>query len=90
MMNNDVKMVESETVEQSEPLSTQFYRAYSKHAKLEDTDADGLAKLEKDLKLMISLVEKSRVFSENEEVDDINTVDLKYLLLPSFLGDVMG
>lgn len=36
-----------------------------------------------------TLVRKESTFSKNEEVDDINTEDLKYLQIPFYLGRLL-
>ena len=45
---------------------------------------DGLNRLER----ANHLVQMLAIFSSNEIVDDINTEDLQYLLIPMFLGDL--
>lgn len=53
--------------------------------KLEDTQAAQAL-----LQRCEVLIEKLGVFSANEEVEDIATGDLKYLLVPGYLGDLQS
>merc|ERR1719330_908983 len=76
-------------------LSHQFYDAYKLYQKLlksEDAppsqaDLDGLAGM---LKAIARRVGQLRLFSPNEELDDVSTADLKFLLLPHMLGDTVA
>jgi len=76
-------------------LSHEFYDAYKATRRLlEATDdpADHCAieQLSAKLKAIAARVGQLRLFSVNEELDDISTADLKFLLVPSLLADVLG
>jgi len=76
-------------------LAHQFYDAYKLYQKLlksdgappTQADLDGLSGM---VKAIASRVGQLRLFSPNEELDDVSTADLKFLLLPHMLGDVVG
>ncbi|CAD7926319.1 unnamed protein product [Amoebophrya sp. A120] len=72
-----------------ESLSQRFYRLYPR---VKNAKANGGADktLAAELKKLVTEVERSSVFSENEELDELLTEDLKYLLLPQFVGDVLA
>jgi len=76
-------------------LSHEFYDAY-KAAKAflnPDKETPGQADLDDlsgKLKAIARRVGQLRLFSPNEELDDISTTDLKFLLVPSLIGDVLG
>ena len=78
------------------PLSLLFRRAQAAYTEVDESTlsgsdpklqrrvAEGLAASERALKQLVAL----SVFSPNEELDDVNTGDLKYLLLPFYRGGV--
>jgi len=74
-------------------LSVEFYDAYkafttmlqSNKAQPEQADLD---KLRQKVKAIAYFVARLRLFSPNEELDDINTCDLKFLLVPYMLAEV--
>lgn len=75
-------------------LSKEFYDAYKAHHELlrrQDApkaapgELDGLAAK---LRSIAFHVARLRLFSPNEELDDISTADLKYLLVPFLLAEV--
>ncbi|KAK9803022.1 hypothetical protein WJX72_003617 [[Myrmecia] bisecta] len=78
------------------PLPALFERGRSAHAK-----AETLSPAEPDTQQLLQnavaalrrcdvLVDSLGVFSSNEEVEDISTQDLKYLLVAAFLGDLLA
>lgn len=76
-------------------LSHEFYDAYKIYRKLlksDEVSADqaGLDALSGKLKSIAMRVRQLRLFSPNEELDDVSTADLKFLLLPHLLGDVVA
>mmetsp|Transcript_11760 Transcript_11760/g.28526 ORF Transcript_11760/g.28526 Transcript_11760/m.28526 type:complete len:374 (-) Transcript_11760:247-1368(-) len=77
---------------QSDPPSVAFYRLQPllKQAKSGSLGKDAVADLVKDLRQLVTDVERSSIFSANEDVDDILTEDLKYLLLPQMVGDALA
>ena len=44
--------------------------------------------LMQELKRIASIVERSCVFSSNEEIDDVNTEDIFFILIPFVLGEI--
>eukprot|EP00930_Biecheleria_cincta_P062509 TRINITY_DN47983_c0_g1_i1.p1 TRINITY_DN47983_c0_g1~~TRINITY_DN47983_c0_g1_i1.p1 ORF type:complete len:389 (+),score=99.23 TRINITY_DN47983_c0_g1_i1:91-1167(+) len=74
-------------------LSHEFFDAYKTYSRLLGPEAE--APEEKDLDALLSQMKaiafhvvKFRLFSPNEELDDISTTDLKYLLVPYLLGEI--
>jgi len=76
-------------------LSTSFYDSYKMYSKLvKDPDADkpeqeDLDKLLRLLKAIAWHADRLRLFSPNEEQEDINTADLKFLLVPFLLAETV-
>lgn len=76
-------------------LAHEFYDAYKASRKIlssedavpEQAELDALARK---LKMMAVRVAQLHLFSPNEELDDISTADLKFLLVPYMLADVLG
>lgn len=76
-------------------LAHAFYDAYKESRKLlKDEDAAPeqaqLDALASKLKVIAVRVGQLRLFSPNEELDDISTADLKFLLTPYLLAEVLG
>mmetsp|Transcript_5342 Transcript_5342/g.15862 ORF Transcript_5342/g.15862 Transcript_5342/m.15862 type:complete len:377 (-) Transcript_5342:103-1233(-) len=77
-------------------LAHEFYDAYKACRKLhsaEEGDPPSQADLDAlsgKLKAIALRVGQLRLFSPNEELDDVGTADLKFLLVPSLLGGVLG
>lgn len=80
-------------------LSTRFYRAFRHYSRLlRDSDASEVAppeqkeleELIQQLKEIGAHVMQLRLFSPNEELEDISTTDLKYLMVPYMLAEVVG
>lgn len=76
-------------------LSHEFYDAYKAAKGLLSSEAEPPAQAEVEalsgkLKAIASRVGQLRLFSPNEELDDINTTDLKFLLVPHLLADVLA
>eukprot|EP00400_MALV-I_sp_L67-5_P000676 gene676-413_t len=71
-------------------LSHEFYSAYKEYEgfkKRPGSAADAKALIEKFNKVVVAIRELS-IMSPNEELDDINTVDLKYVVVPFCMGDL--
>lgn len=76
-------------------LSREFYQAYKSYSTFlrsadkqpEQTDLDDLAVK---LKAIAFYVARLGLFSKNEELDDISTGSLKFLLVPYMLAEVMA
>jgi immunoglobulin-binding protein 1 len=77
-------------------LAHSFYDAYKESRKLlksEDAPPPEQAQLDElasKLKVIAVRVGQLRLFSPNEELDDISTADLKFLLTPYLLAEVLG
>lgn len=76
-------------------LAHAFYDAYRAARKLLDPEAEAAAQAEVDaltrrLKAIAARVAQLRLFSPNEELDDISTADLKFLLVPCLVADVLA
>lgn len=74
-------------------LGQEFYNAYKKYRELlhsEDKIAEesDLRDLSVRLKAIAYFVSRLRLFSPNEELEDISTGDLKFLLVPFLLAEV--
>lgn len=74
-------------------LSHEFYDAYKAYGSLLKAEAvspeqGDLDELSGRLKVIASHVVKLRLFSPNEELDDISTTDLKFMLVPYLLAEV--
>eukprot|EP00929_Paragymnodinium_shiwhaense_P062268 TRINITY_DN31092_c0_g1_i1.p1 TRINITY_DN31092_c0_g1~~TRINITY_DN31092_c0_g1_i1.p1 ORF type:complete len:390 (-),score=128.87 TRINITY_DN31092_c0_g1_i1:144-1313(-) len=74
-------------------LATEFYDAYKKFTELLKSEGDrpeqsDLDDLSTKIKAIAFFVAKYRLFSPNEELEDIRTNDLKYLLVPYILAEV--
>jgi len=74
-------------------ISTEFYDSYKQYSALlrsegEPPKQEQLEALQTQLRVMASNVMRLRLFSPNEELDDINTADLKFLLVPYLLAEV--
>lgn len=76
-----------------ESMNKSFYNAYKLYHQLLKASDDRPAQADLDdllakLRQMAHGVEKLHIFSRNEELDDINTGDLKFLLVPALLAEV--
>jgi len=76
-------------------FSDMFHEGESKHAALEDGTSAGAEKQD-EVKAALLLFLKVKqtlssegIISSNEEIDDINTNALKFLLVPFYLGDLL-
>jgi len=74
-------------------LAHEFYDAYKAYTDL--TKAEGSSVEQEDLQALINKLKaiahrvmQLRLFSPNEELDDVSTADLKFLLLPFLLAEV--
>lgn len=73
-------------------IGTAFYDAYKRsrellHSSDESPSQDNIDKLLAKLKAIAWRVDQLHLFSPNEELDDINTTDLKFLLMPFLLAE---
>jgi len=66
-----------------------FQRVFQQTVKIQDTTQEVRDDLRMECRSLASEVEKLNLFSVNEEVDDIHTNDLKYLLVPALLGRIL-
>ncbi len=79
--------------ESSKTLAQLYFDAQSRHKRLqESTDApskrDAMAtQAVTALTRVYKLIRTAALFSSNEEVDDVSTTNLKYVLCPLYLGD---
>eukprot|EP00743_Colponemidia_sp_Colp-15_P005861 GILK01006300.1.p1 GENE.GILK01006300.1~~GILK01006300.1.p1 ORF type:complete len:334 (+),score=65.21 GILK01006300.1:42-1004(+) len=70
-----------------------FKAAHELYTKMSEADRDGvltdeqLPRLTQTLLSVADLVQRAALFSSNELLEDINTTDLKYLLVPFMLGE---
>lgn len=76
-------------------LSKEFYDAYKAYSCFLRTEEktpeqSDLDELSTKLKAIAFFVTKLRLFSPNEELDDVSSADLKFLLLPFLLAEVAG
>lgn len=76
-------------------LAREFYDAYKSYSTFIRTEAKSpeqqdLDDLSSKLKAIAFYVRRLRLFSPNEELDDISTCDLKFLILPYLLAEVAG
>jgi hypothetical protein len=77
-------------------LGKAFYDAYRQYDKLLKDSGDAtpaqedLDKLLTELKAIAWRVDQLRLFSPNEELEEINTADLKFLLVPFMLGETQA
>mmetsp|Transcript_118188 Transcript_118188/g.294845 ORF Transcript_118188/g.294845 Transcript_118188/m.294845 type:complete len:375 (+) Transcript_118188:55-1179(+) len=76
-------------------LSHEYYDAYKAvkgflSADTEPPQQSDLDELSGKLKAIARRVGQLRLFSPNEELDDVSTADLKFLLVPSLIGDVLA
>lgn len=74
-------------------LAHEFYDAYKSYIDLNKPDArvweqDELDDLSVKLKAIAHRVMQLRLFSPNEELEDVSTADLKFLLVPFLLAEV--
>mmetsp|Transcript_117734 Transcript_117734/g.327908 ORF Transcript_117734/g.327908 Transcript_117734/m.327908 type:complete len:366 (+) Transcript_117734:222-1319(+) len=74
-------------------LAHEFYDAYKAYSKLSTADGSSVGQEDLDslvskLKAIAHRVVQLRLFSPNEELDDVSTTDLKFLLLPYLLAEV--
>ena len=76
-------------------LSSQFFEGQALHRQLSASssasDPAYQALVKRALSIFLQLhyrVLSLSVFSKNEEVEDVSTADLKYALVPSFIGDL--
>lgn len=72
------------------PLRQQYSEAFGNYCKLSDDDSQQkLARADQALKQYLILwdtVKRSMLFSENETVEEISSIDLKYLLVPFYVS----
>ncbi|CAD7926678.1 unnamed protein product [Amoebophrya sp. A25] len=86
------------TSSSSETISERFYRLYPRLKRVSnsgdgscaDLSPEGLKQLVTELRTLVTEVERSSVFSDNEDIDDLLTEDLKFLLLPQMVGDALA
>mmetsp|Transcript_28015 Transcript_28015/g.64660 ORF Transcript_28015/g.64660 Transcript_28015/m.64660 type:complete len:357 (+) Transcript_28015:67-1137(+) len=79
----------------TEQLSKAFYDGYKTYNQLlgEGADIPGQENLDELFALLKSIAWRARelhLFSPNEELDDINTTDLKYMLVPFLMAETVG
>lgn len=83
-------------VEDELPLSVQFHKNYallqdiSENPNFSGDKTTQITELVRKWKRLAFLVERGGVFSSNEELEDISTQDLKYLLVPWFCGNTVS
>mmetsp|Transcript_43694 Transcript_43694/g.103135 ORF Transcript_43694/g.103135 Transcript_43694/m.103135 type:complete len:360 (-) Transcript_43694:147-1226(-) len=78
-----------------EQLSKSYYTAYKRYSELlgEGADIPSQEKLDELFALLKSIAWRARelhLFSPNEELDDINTTDLKFLLVPFLMAETVA
>jgi len=74
-------------------LSHEFYDAYKAYSELiqaegSSVEQEQIEELASKIKAIAHHVVRLRLFSPNEELDDVSTADLKFLLLPHLLAEV--
>eukprot|EP00455_Lapot_gusevi_P028441 TRINITY_DN3036_c0_g2_i3.p1 TRINITY_DN3036_c0_g2~~TRINITY_DN3036_c0_g2_i3.p1 ORF type:complete len:397 (+),score=77.17 TRINITY_DN3036_c0_g2_i3:60-1250(+) len=76
------------------PLAQLFYSSHSSFIELKDASSNDPATQEKVKQVMTDFLtlyyrtQQMGVFSSNETLDDVSTADLKYVLVPYFLGEI--
>ncbi|CAE7022228.1 unnamed protein product [Symbiodinium natans] len=93
MATTDADVHEASDCQDAYSLAREFYDAYKKYAALVQPGVGPCEQQELDaltlqLKSIAHHVMQLKLFSPNEELDDISTADLKYMLVPYLLGEV--
>mmetsp|Transcript_6318 Transcript_6318/g.14826 ORF Transcript_6318/g.14826 Transcript_6318/m.14826 type:complete len:356 (-) Transcript_6318:90-1157(-) len=88
----DPAVHEASEVQDEYSLAKEFYDAYKKYASVVQPglgcEQHELDRLTVQLKTIAHHVMQLKLFSPNEELDDISTADLKYMLVPYLLAEV--
>merc|ERR1719499_2012334 len=76
-------------------LAHEFYDVYKAYRRILKSDGEPPQQTELDdlsgqIKAIAARVGQLHLFSPNEELEDVCTADLKFLLIPSLLGEVLG